>query len=109
MLWFFLIGALLPIPFYLLARRYPLSPWRFVNIPVLFAGISLLPPATGINFSSWFVVGAIFQWFMRRFHFRVSSFFTVQPTNLVTYLLDSGGCAITTFSAQLSTQELQLR
>ena len=71
LLWFFLIGAVLPIPFYYLARKYPLSYWRFVNVPVMFAGIGVMPPATGINFSSWFTVGAIFQYFMRRFHFRV--------------------------------------
>ncbi|KAH8113799.1 OPT oligopeptide transporter [Phellopilus nigrolimitatus] len=70
LLYFFLIGAVLPIPFYFLARRYPLSSWRFVNVPVIFAGISMLPPATGINYSAWFTVGAIFQFFMRRFHFR---------------------------------------
>jgi OPT family small oligopeptide transporter len=73
MLWFFLIGAVLPIPFYYLARRYPLSFWRFVNVPVMFAGVGVMPPATGINFSSWFTVGAIFQYFMRRYHFRVRS------------------------------------
>ncbi|OCB84030.1 OPT oligopeptide transporter [Sanghuangporus baumii] len=86
LLWFFLIGAILPVPFYLLARRFPLSPWRFVNIPVLFAGISLLPPATGINFSSWFVVGAIFQWFMRRFHFR----WWMRYNYILSAALDSG-------------------
>ncbi|KAI0757331.1 OPT oligopeptide transporter [Daedaleopsis nitida] len=69
-LYFFLIGAILPIPFYILARRYPLSFWRYVNIPVCFAGLAQLPPATGINYSSWAMVGAIFQWFMRRNHFR---------------------------------------
>lgn len=71
MLWFFLVGALLPIPFYFLARRYPLSFWRFINIPVFFSGVSSIPPATGINYSSWFAVGAIFQYYVRRFHFRV--------------------------------------
>ena len=70
LLYFFLIGAFLPIPFYFLARRYPLSAWRYVNVPVIFAGISMLPPATGINYSAWFCVGAVFQWFMRRRHFR---------------------------------------
>ena len=69
-MYFFLIGALLPIPFYILARRYPTSFWRYVNIPVCFAGLAHLPPATGINYSSWAMVGAFFQWFMRRFHFR---------------------------------------
>ena len=69
-LWFFFIGAVLPIPFYYLARRFPLSYWRYVNIPVLFAGIASMPPATGINYSSFLLVGFIFQWFMRRYHFR---------------------------------------
>ncbi|KAI0374504.1 OPT oligopeptide transporter [Pilatotrama ljubarskyi] len=68
-LYFFLIGALLPIPFYFLAVRYPTSFWRYVNIPVCFAGLALLPPATGINYSAFTAVGAFFQWFMRRFHF----------------------------------------
>ncbi|OBZ80073.1 Glutathione transporter 1 [Grifola frondosa] len=69
-LWFFLLGAILPIPFYFLARRYPLSYFRYVNFPVFFAGLGSMPPATGINYSSWAMVGAFFQWFMRRFHFR---------------------------------------
>lgn len=85
-LYFFLIGAILPIPFYLLARRYPLSFWRYVNVPVFLAGISVLPPATGINFSSWIVVGAIFQWFMRRFHFR----WWMRYNYILSAALDSG-------------------
>ncbi|KAG8220066.1 OPT oligopeptide transporter [Butyriboletus roseoflavus] len=70
LLWFFFFGAVLPIPFYYLARRFPLSYWRYINIPVFFTGIGFMPPATGINYVSWFVVGFIFQWFMRRYHFR---------------------------------------
>jgi len=69
-LWFFLFGALVPIPFYFLARRHPLSFWRYINIPVFLAGTGSMPPASGLNYSSWFLVGFIFQWFMRRFHFR---------------------------------------
>jgi hypothetical protein len=68
--WFFIIGALAPIPFYFLARRYPRSPWRYVHIPVALVGFDAVPPLTGLNFTSWFMVGFIFQWFMRRFHFR---------------------------------------
>ncbi|KAF8559373.1 OPT oligopeptide transporter [Imleria badia] len=70
LLWFFFIGAVLPIPLYYLARRYPLSYWRYINIPVLFAGLGSMPPATGINYASWLVAGFFFQWFMRRYHFR---------------------------------------
>ncbi|KZP32187.1 OPT oligopeptide transporter [Athelia psychrophila] len=70
LLYFFLIGAIAPIPFYFLARRYPLSLWRYVNIPVFFTGVGAMPPASGINYSSWALTGFAFQWFMRRFHFR---------------------------------------
>ena len=70
LVWFFLIGAILPIPPYFLAKRYPRSFWRYVHIPVSLNALSIVPPATGINFSSWFLVGFIFQWFIRRFHFR---------------------------------------
>ncbi len=70
LVWFFLIGAVLPIPFYYLARRYPRSVWRYVHIPVSLVGANTVPPATGLNFTSWIMVGFAFQWFMRRFHFR---------------------------------------
>ena len=69
-MWFFLVGALAPIPFYFLARRYPLSLWRYINVPVFFAGVGAMPPASGINYSSWVMTGFLFQWFMRRYHFR---------------------------------------
>lgn len=70
LLWFFLIGALLPIPFYFLARRFPLSFFRYVNIPVFFAGVGAIPPGSGINYASWAIVGFIFNYFVRRVHFR---------------------------------------
>jgi len=69
LLWFFLIGAGLPIPFYYLAKRYPTSGFKYVIIPVCFTGTGSLPPATGINFSSWFMVGITFMYFIRRYHF----------------------------------------
>ncbi|KAJ3994956.1 OPT oligopeptide transporter [Lentinula boryana] len=68
--YFYLIGAILPIPFYMLARRFPLSFWRYINIPVFFGGVGALPPASGINYTSWAAVGFIFNYCMRRFHFR---------------------------------------
>jgi hypothetical protein len=70
LLYFFLIGAILPVPFYLLARRYPLSFWRYINIPVFFAGIQGIPPATGINYASWALTGFVFNFLIRRYHFR---------------------------------------
>ncbi|CCM00338.1 uncharacterized protein FIBRA_02368 [Fibroporia radiculosa] len=85
-LYFFLIGAFLPIPFYLLARRYPLSLWRYINTPVMFAGLGQMPPATGINYSSWVMAGAFFQWFMRRMHFR----WWMRYNYILSAALDSG-------------------
>jgi hypothetical protein len=69
-LWFFLIGALAPIPFYFLAIRYPLSFWRYVNMPVFCAGVGVMPPASGINFSSRAITGFIFNYCIRRYHLR---------------------------------------
>ncbi|KAH7330722.1 OPT oligopeptide transporter protein-domain-containing protein [Rhizoctonia solani] len=65
----FLIGAVLPVPLYFLARRYPHSWFKYVNMPVVFTGTGNLPPASGINYSSWVMVGFIFQYWIRRRHF----------------------------------------
>ena len=70
MIWFFVIGAVLPIPFYFLARRYPRSLWRCVCIPLTLNSGGAVPPLSGINYMSSLMVGFIFWWFMRRFHFR---------------------------------------
>jgi OPT family small oligopeptide transporter len=70
LLYFLLVGAVLPVPFYFLARRYPLSFWRYINIPVFFAGIQGMPPATGINYASWVGTGFVFNFLIRRYHFR---------------------------------------
>jgi len=69
-LWFFLIGAIAPIPFYYLARRYPRTFWRYINVPMVLLAPSDVPPMNGVNFTSWIFVGIFFQWFMRRYHFR---------------------------------------
>lgn len=70
LLWFFLVGAALPIPFFMLSRRFPRSSFRYVNIPVFFSGVGAIPPGTGINYASWAIVGFVFNYFIRRFHFR---------------------------------------
>jgi len=70
MLWFFLIGAIAPIPLYFLSRRFPLSFWRYVNMPIFFGGTGAIPPASGINYAMWAIVGFFFNFFMRRNHFR---------------------------------------
>ncbi|KAJ5241633.1 uncharacterized protein N7469_003224 [Penicillium citrinum] len=66
LLYFFIIGAILPIPIHFLSRRYPNSLWKRVHIPLFLGGLNFLPPATGMNYGSWAVVGLIFGWFVRR-------------------------------------------
>ncbi|KAJ7506577.1 OPT oligopeptide transporter protein-domain-containing protein [Mycena galericulata] len=70
LLYGFLIGAILPIPFYYLARRYPLSYWRYVNIPVFFGGVAAIPGASAYNYAAWALTGFIFNFVIRRRHFR---------------------------------------
>lgn len=60
-LWALLVGAFLPIPFWAYQRRYKTSWVRHVNFPVMLTGASFIPPATGINYSSWFMAAFIFR------------------------------------------------
>lgn len=56
-----LIGIFLPVPFYLLTRRFPNTWVKYINIPVLLVGATFAPPANGINYASWMLVGFIFR------------------------------------------------
>ncbi|EJD55068.1 OPT-domain-containing protein [Auricularia subglabra TFB-10046 SS5] len=62
-------GAVLPVPFWLWQRKYPQSRVKYVSIPVIVNGVSQIPPATGINYSSWFIVAFVFQYLVRRRRF----------------------------------------
>ncbi|TFY75549.1 hypothetical protein EWM64_g8464 [Hericium alpestre] len=64
-----IVGAFLPIPFWLWQRRYPTSWVKVISTPIFLNGVSYIPPATGINFSSWFAVGFIFQFLIRKRNF----------------------------------------
>ncbi|KAJ5778327.1 hypothetical protein N7520_001573 [Penicillium odoratum] len=65
-LYFWLLGALLPVAFYLLMRAFPRSKARFLNAPVMLGAMAWLPPATPISFSSWVIFGLIFNYWIRR-------------------------------------------
>jgi hypothetical protein len=81
-------GAFLPIPFWLWQRRYPSSWIRYISTPVILNGVGAIPPATGINYSSFFAVGFLFQYIIRKRNFPWWSKF-----NYVTSAaLDSGAC-----------------
>lgn len=61
MLYWLLAGAVLPVITWLLARRFPNTWLTLVSVPVAISGLTLMPPATGINFSSSLIVCFIFR------------------------------------------------
>ena len=65
LLYFFIVGAITPPIFYVLARMFPKSPFRYVNMPLVFGGSGQIPPATTLNYTSWGIIGLIFNKFLR--------------------------------------------
>ncbi|KAF2088700.1 small oligopeptide transporter, OPT family [Saccharata proteae CBS 121410] len=66
--YFWIIGAALPVITYLLARKYPNSPARYLSAPVILGSLGYIPPATPLIYSSWAIVGFIFQKLIRQRH-----------------------------------------
>ncbi|KAF4541792.1 putative small oligopeptide opt family protein [Lasiodiplodia theobromae] len=64
--WFWLIGAVTPVVFYVLARRFPHSPARYLNAPVMFGQLNYIPPATPLIYWAWAIVGLVFNRLIRR-------------------------------------------
>lgn len=48
--WFWLAGAITPVFTWLLARRFPRSIWRYVNMPLIFGGSGWIPPSGVYNY-----------------------------------------------------------
>ncbi|ETS05610.1 small oligopeptide transporter [Trichoderma reesei RUT C-30] len=67
---FFIIGAVTPIIIYLAIKKYPKSPARYLIAPLLFGGPGAIPPATPLNYFSWGIVGFVFQFWIKKRHFR---------------------------------------
>lgn len=66
--WFFPIGALLPVIFWYMAKKWPRSGARYLMAPLILGGAGSIPPATPLNFLSWGVVGFVFQKYIRTRH-----------------------------------------
>ncbi|KAF8528192.1 OPT oligopeptide transporter [Hysterangium stoloniferum] len=69
LVFFFLIGAALPVIPYLITRKFPNSVVKYLNFPVIFNGTGAIPPASAINYIPWGIVGFLFQYVIRRRHF----------------------------------------
>ena len=64
LLWFLLVGPVVVVITWFLGRRWKAA--NYLSWPVAFGAMSLVPPATGVNFSSWWAINVIFNGFLRR-------------------------------------------
>ncbi|KAF9398864.1 hypothetical protein BGX21_007160, partial [Mortierella sp. AD011] len=65
--YFFLIGFLLPIPFYYLKKVSSVSWLQYIHLPILLSSTGLMPPAQAYNYTNWLAMGFMFQFFARRY------------------------------------------
>ncbi|KAF9152240.1 hypothetical protein DFQ26_000956, partial [Actinomortierella ambigua] len=65
--YFFFIGFLLPIPFYLLKKKFPNTWVELIHIPVILNATGMMPPASPFHYWNWVGVGFAFQFFLRRY------------------------------------------
>ncbi|KAI9296682.1 oligopeptide transporter 7-like protein [Neoconidiobolus thromboides FSU 785] len=68
LLYSFIIGLILPIPFYLIYLKYPNSWVQYIHIPVIISATAILPPARPGNFLTWIMVGFIFHIVIQRYY-----------------------------------------
>ncbi|EJT71909.1 OPT family small oligopeptide transporter [Gaeumannomyces tritici R3-111a-1] len=75
LLYFFLLGALLPVAVWGLKRfALPRSRWfTKVHVPLFLGDLNFIPPATGTNHGSWAIVGLIFGLYWQRYNFVLDS------------------------------------
>ncbi|KAJ7542017.1 hypothetical protein O6H91_10G085700 [Diphasiastrum complanatum] len=65
--WFFLFGFLAPIVMWLISKAFPKQKWmRLVNMPLVI-GSGAVPPASSVNYVTWFVVGFFFNYYIYRY------------------------------------------
>lgn len=95
--YFMLAGFLLPIPVYLLTKKYPNSWIRHVSIPVFMLGPTPYPPAPTNVAPCWAFVGFIFNYVIKR---RANAWWR-KYNYVLSAALDSGVaiCAIVIFFA----------
>ncbi|KAF9121336.1 hypothetical protein BG015_005862 [Linnemannia schmuckeri] len=85
--WGFVAGALLPIPFWLLSRRFPNVGWlKLVHWPVLLAATSNMPPALPYFYTNGLFLGFVFAFLLRRYRYNWWSRYNY----LTSAALDSG-------------------
>lgn len=61
----FPIGALMPVVFYYMAKRWKGGPWKYAMAPIILGGGGSIPPATPLNYLTWGIVGWFFNKYIR--------------------------------------------
>ncbi|KAF9185427.1 hypothetical protein BGZ50_003070 [Haplosporangium sp. Z 11] len=65
------MGALLPIPFWVASRRFPNVTWlKHVHWPALLSATSRMPPALPYMYANGILIGFIFAYVLRKYQFR---------------------------------------
>ncbi|EYU33718.1 hypothetical protein MIMGU_mgv1a002007mg [Erythranthe guttata] len=69
--WWFLAGAIAPVPAYLLGKKYPEKKWvQLINVPLILSATMSMPPARAVNYIMWGVAGLFFNVYIYRLHKR---------------------------------------
>ena len=66
LLFFFIIGAVTPVINWLILKKWPNSPVKYLHWPVFFSGTGYIPPATPYNYTSYCAVGLFFGWWIEK-------------------------------------------
>ncbi|KAI9501289.1 OPT oligopeptide transporter protein-domain-containing protein [Coemansia spiralis] len=65
--WLFLVGIFLPLPFWVLKRKYPQSVWHYVNIPVALTYIGYMPNAPTHDFVMFTLFCFLFNYVLLKY------------------------------------------
>ncbi|KAK4519455.1 uncharacterized protein ATC70_009691 [Mucor velutinosus] len=85
-LWAFLIGFTLPVPFWLLHRHYPRTGFKYVNMPMVLIGLTQVPGSATSWITVSFIIIIVSQYYVKR---RYRDWF-VKYNYLISTALDSG-------------------
>ncbi|PIA13653.1 OPT superfamily oligopeptide transporter [Coemansia reversa NRRL 1564] len=66
-LYLFITGLLLPLPFWLWQRRFPQSWVRHIHTPLLFIAIGYMPPAPSHVYTNWFIGCFFFNYLWHKY------------------------------------------
>ncbi|CAO3564077.1 unnamed protein product [Mortierella alpina] len=67
LMYFFVFGLFIPIPFYIFSRRYPGTIIDRIHTPVILTSTGIMPPARPYQYANWLVVGFLFQFWAKRY------------------------------------------